>query len=269
MDEKRNSRLGIAIAASLGLHLFVLVCAEVTSGPPRAKYTAAPPVEISRIVAEGSPLPSGQGESSFNSRPSVASPGFGQKYNLDAGVPSNIPIPPQQPTTTSQSNQTQPPPQQSQPQTPVNSPESFPVYGSQPNRTPPTPRDQAPRQEPVKPTSSVEGNSPPSNASRASIAGNQGKTRSRGPNRIAFPEYTVEPQVPASLIVSGVESSVDVSVEIAADGAHSERIVRSSGSSQVDDLVLAALKQWKWDPAAREGNPIASTQNFLFKFKPR
>jgi protein TonB len=72
-----------------------------------------------------------------------------------------------------------------------------------------------------------------------------------------------------SLIVGGIESSVDVSVDIAADGTHINKIIRSSGSSQVDDLVLTALKQWKWDPAARDGQPIASTQNFLFKFKPR
>jgi TonB family protein len=57
-------------------------------------------------------------------------------------------------------------------------------------------------------------------------------------------------------------------VDIAADGGHSERIVRSSGSQQVDDLVLAALKQWRWDPAAREGQAISSTQNFKFTFKP-
>ena len=115
----------------------------------------------------------------------------------------------------------------------------------------------------------MEGQSPPSAASRPSTAGNLGKPRSRGPNRVAFPEYTVEPRVPSSMISGTIVNSVDVNVQISADGSHTVRIVRSSGSSEVDALVLDALKQWRWDPAAREGTPIASTQNFMFKFKPR
>lgn len=71
------------------------------------------------------------------------------------------------------------------------------------------------------------------------------------------------------MVSGGVDSSVDVSVDVGSDGSHTEKIVRSSGSPQVDDLVLAALKQWKWDPAARDGKEIASTQNFKFNFKPR
>lgn len=71
------------------------------------------------------------------------------------------------------------------------------------------------------------------------------------------------------MIGGGVTNSVDVSVEIAADGSHTEKIVRSSGSEEVDALVLAALAQWRWDPAAKEGQPIASTQNFKFTFKAR
>lgn len=70
-------------------------------------------------------------------------------------------------------------------------------------------------------------------------------------------------------MVSGVQNSVDVTVDISADGSHTERIVRSSGSQDVDGLVLEAMAKWKWDPAAADGNPIASTQNFKFTFKPR
>lgn len=86
---------------------------------------------------------------------------------------------------------------------------------------------------------------------------------------MAFPEYTVEPQVPLSLIAGGVTNSVDITVDIAADGSHTEKLVRGTGSSEVDNLVLEALKQWRWDPAAREGQAIPSSQNFKFTFKPR
>ena len=66
---------------------------------------------------------------------------------------------------------------------------------------------------------------------------------------------------------SGVTNSVDISVEIAADGSHSERIVRSSGSQEVDARVMDALKRWKWDPAAENGQAIASSENFKFTFR--
>jgi protein TonB len=268
MDDKQTSRLGVALAASLGFHLFVLVVAEVTSSPASPKSIKVPPIEISRVVAEGSPLPKGEGDGSFNSRPSIASPGFGRKYDLDAGVPSNIPVPPKQPSVAVDSQPIQQPPANEQKAATEST--GFPVYsGQQPSV--PQPRSEPPRsqQPPIQAQASADSNTPPSKPSRANSAGNQGKERSRGPNRLAFPIFTVEPQVPTSLVTGGVSSSVDVSVEVAADGSHVERIVRSSGSSQVDDMVLAALKQWKWDPAAREGKEVASTQNFKFNFKPR
>ena len=105
--------------------------------------------------------------------------------------------------------------------------------------------------------------------STRSTAGNQGQQRKRGPNRAAFPIETVEPNVPTSMVGGSVMNSVEVSVDIAADGSHVEKIVRSTGSADVDALVLDALKSWKWDPAAREGNPVASNQSFKFTFKPR
>jgi protein TonB len=65
----------------------------------------------------------------------------------------------------------------------------------------------------------------------------------------------------------GVTNSVDVTVDVAADGSHTERIVRGSGSQDVDARVMDALKRWKWDPAAENGQAIASSENFKFTFR--
>ena len=249
--------MGIALAISIGIHLFVVVVSEISSKDSHTKVIKAPPVEITRDAMDGSTLPSGRGASSFNTPASPANPGFGQKYDLDAGVPTKLKIPTEQPSTA------QPP--QTQQAAPVQNPA----------QQQPQPQQQTPTRNPNEFYPSANQGSdanqaqPPSTPSRASTAGNEGQKRSRGPNRVAFPEYTVEPTVSTSLIGSGVTNSVDLSVEIAADGTHTEQIVRSSGSSEVDNLVLAALKQWRWDPAARDGQPIASTQNFKFTFKPR
>lgn len=255
MDSEQMSRLGIALGISFGAHILFAVVAEVGSGSPVAPKTMAPPVEITRVAMDGTTLPSGKGNSSFNSPASAASPGFGEKYDLDAGIPRQIPLPPKQETVQS-------PPQNPTPnQVPVNQP-------PRQNQAPPV-QNQAPTDYVPPVYSGAGGDAPPSAPSRPSTAGNQGQKRSRGPNRVAFPEYTVEPTVASSMIAGGVTNSVDVSVDIAADGTHTEKIVRSSGSAEVDALVLAALAQWRWDPAAREGQAIASTQNFKFTFKPR
>ncbi|MBC8065405.1 MAG: TonB family protein [Chlorobia bacterium] len=248
------SRLGIALGVSVGLHILIAVMAEAGSdGSP--KKPLAPPVEITRVAMDGSALPSGKGNSSFNSPAAPSNPSFGEKYGLDAGVPRNIPIPKEQPRTNPPDGQV-PQNQTPQNQTP---PRQDPVSQNEPPTEFMPPMTQGPT-----------GNSnPPSNPSRQSIAGNDGQKRSRGPNRVALPAFTVEPTVPIAMILSGVTNSVDVTVEIAADGTHSEKIVRSSGSGEVDNLVLDALKQWRWDPAAREGQAIASSQNFKFTFKPR
>jgi outer membrane biosynthesis protein TonB len=43
----------------------------------------------------------------------------------------------------------------------------------------------------------------------------------------------------------------------------------TSGNSAVDELVLDALRRWKWRPALRDGEPVSSTQNFRFDFEVR
>ncbi len=255
MDSEQTSRFGIAVAISVGAHLLFAIFAEVLSGSPAPKKTEMPPVEIARVAADGTHLPSGSGQASFNSPASSPSAGFGEKYNLDAGVPRNIPLPKNPPMQNPAPQNS--PPVQTQPSSPINQPPAQPPTENPNTYTPPVD------------TGVGVDTSKPSAGSKPSTAGNQGQKRSRGPNRAALPEYTVEPSVPSSMMSAGVTNSVDVSVEIAADGSHIDKVIRTSGSQEVDALVLAALARWRWDPAAKDGQPVASTQNFKFSFTPR
>lgn len=256
MDSVQASRLWIALAVSVGLHIFVAIIGEMSSSPAAKKIAQSPPIEISRVALDGTRLPNGPGRANFNSSASVPDQAFGEKYRLDAGVPQNIPIP--VPRNSSQ--------------TPTNPNQGAPVNTAPPqSQAPNPPANQAPTEffPPMNGGANDGAGRSNSQPLAASSAGNQGQKRSRGPNRIAFPEFTVEPTVPTAMIVPGVTNSVDVTVDIAADGTHSEKIVRSSGNNEVDEMVLDALRQWRWDPAAREGLAIASGQNFKFTFKPR
>jgi len=261
VEAETKSRLSMAIGISLGAHILLAVIAEGLSSGNRSQIKDAPVVEITRVAADGSPLPMGAGDARANSRSSAAQPDLGRTYGLDAGVPVRLATPPADRKIDPNPNLI--------PQVPTNSanaPINQPLQAA-PNTVPYNqPYNQAPtNQAPMTQQSPP----PPSNPSASARQGNLGQKRARGPNRTAIPIETVEPNVSMSQMASGVQNSVDVTVEIAADGSHSERIVRSSGSQEVDGLVLEAMAKWKWDPAAADGNPIASTQNFKFTFKPR
>jgi protein TonB len=52
---------------------------------------------------------------------------------------------------------------------------------------------------------------------------------------------------------------------IADDGSFEASVRTSSGSSEVDELTLAAARRWRWKPALRDGQPISSSQIIRFK----
>lgn len=251
----------MAIGISLGAHILFAVVAEGLSSGKQSHSIDSPVVEITRVAADGSPLPTGAGDARMNSRSSAAQPDLGRTYGLDAGVPMKLATPPVDRRIEPTPNLNQP-----NPANPANSPINQ-VPQTAPNSVPYNPPNNQPpaNQAPVTESSPP----PPSNPSAEAQQGNLGQKRARGPNRVAMPIETIEPNVSMSQMAQGVQNSVDVTVDIAADGRHSERIVRSSGSQEVDRLVLEAMTKWKWDPAAAAGNPIASTQNFKFTFKPR
>lgn len=261
-DRETARKIWLALGISLGVHLAIAVVGEVSSHDRAAPSTPPPPVEISRVAMDGTTLPSGKGNSSFDSPRSQASPGTFQKpyQGLEAGVPVRLPEPPKGSQSTGQQPNQAVPYVSPVSQGPVNNPQiQYPPTRQQPQTTNP-PRDSQ---------STVSTDPVASPQSSPSTAGNNSKPRSRGPNRAAFPITTIEPNVPQSLMSGGVANSVEVSVDIAADGSHTEKIVKTSGSGEVDSLVLDALRQWKWDPAAQNNVAIQSTQSFRFTFKPR
>lgn len=265
LEPEQVRKIWIALGVSVAVHLSVLVFAEISSNRSPDTKPTAPVVEISRTEAEGTTRPFGSGDSSRNSIASREMPGVNTRmknYNaIEAGMPVDINVPkPSQTPPPNFTPQTNTPPANS---TTTN--QGVPVYSQEGGQTNPATNPQTRQNNPAVST----GGQAASTASAGSVAGNQNQRRSRGPNRAAFPIETIEPDVDSGMIGAGVTNSVEVTVDIAADGSHVERIVRSSGSADVDARVLEAMKQWKWDPAANEGTPIASNQAFKYTFKPR
>ncbi len=91
--------------------------------------------------------------------------------------------------------------------------------------------------------------------------------RPTGPTRDAQPTRQVQPDIPDELKNGDFKSSVRVRVEVAADGSSSPSLRGSSGNADIDSRVLSALRRWKWKPALKNGEAVASTRYFRFDFE--
>jgi protein TonB len=75
------------------------------------------------------------------------------------------------------------------------------------------------------------------------------------------------PAYPLAARRRGVEGEVLVQLEITAEGAcASASVAGSSGSTLLDDAATAAVREWRFRPATRDGRAIASTQKIRFVF---
>ncbi len=87
--------------------------------------------------------------------------------------------------------------------------------------------------------------------------------------RAALPAVTSEPLVSADDLRGGVEGNVVVEITIdEAGNIVGKAIVQSLGPA-IDAKVLAALENWRFRPATRDGVPIPSKQDVVYHFKPR
>ena len=91
-------------------------------------------------------------------------------------------------------------------------------------------------------------------------------TGASGLTRDASVSHQESPFIPDALRESGYRSSVLVRVEIARDGSFTVALGASSGMVAVDALVLESLRRWRWNPALKNGVPVASSQQFRLSF---
>lgn len=161
------------------------------------------------------------------------------------------PVPQPQPTEPSAPPPTPIPP----PLEPTATPRPQPTATSKPEPTlTPTPRPEPTATPTPTPTPKPEPTATP---------------RPKGPTQDAEAVRTVQPEIPDELKGGNFKSSVRVRVEVSADGTPSPSLRGSSGNADIDARVLAALRKWRWKPALKDGEAVASTQYFRFDFEVR
>ncbi len=67
------------------------------------------------------------------------------------------------------------------------------------------------------------------------------------------------PRYPSAALRSGIEGNVLIRAEIDADGMPTEiGFARRSGNRELDRAALNAVRNWRFQPALRDGKPVAS-----------
>ena len=79
-----------------------------------------------------------------------------------------------------------------------------------------------------------------------------------------------EPDYPPTALRRGEGGTVVVRVEVGADGVPGEvGFARRSGSRELDRAALAAVRDWRFRPATRDGREVASVVEQPVEFQPR
>jgi TonB family protein len=87
--------------------------------------------------------------------------------------------------------------------------------------------------------------------------------------RPALPAVTSEPQLGPEDLRGVAEGNVVIEITIDESGTIVNKAVVQSMGLAIDTRVLAALENWRFRPATRDGVPIPSKQDVVYHFKPR
>jgi len=80
---------------------------------------------------------------------------------------------------------------------------------------------------------------------------------------------TPPPDYPAELACTGVGGKSVLRVVVGPQGTPTEvSLVASSGNSQLDDSAARRVREWKFNPATRNGQPVPTTIQVPVSFNP-
>ena len=120
--------------------------------------------------------------------------------------------------------------------------------------------------EPATTTPAKERATAAANRDRAERAANRPAPISRDARPMAG---HAEPKYPASMLRAGVGGTVVVLAEVDAQGNPvNVSVVERSGERDLDRAALSAVKQWRFEPAMRNGKAIATSVKVPVDFKP-
>jgi protein TonB len=87
---------------------------------------------------------------------------------------------------------------------------------------------------------------------------------------VPIPGQTPAPEYPSAAMRNGDQGTVMVRVDVGADGIPtSVEVAERSGSRDLDRAALTAVRQWRFQPAQRDGQPVPGAVTVPIDFKMR
>lgn len=132
--------------------------------------------------------------------------------------------------------------------------------------TPPIVETNSPTESPSENgLSASRGNAAEDSAAANASAASQGADDDSLPQPVAT---NVAPPYPEAARAAGVQGKVTLRLRIAADGrVESLKILTSSGVPSLDESALATVKNWRFEPARRLGQPVAMDVKTSIRFQ--
>ena len=98
----------------------------------------------------------------------------------------------------------------------------------------------------------------------------QAVTLAPGDVPVPIPGQTPAPEYPQSAMRNGDQGTVMVRVEVGTDGVPlSVDVAQRSGSRELDRAAVDAVRQWRFQPAQRDGQPVVGAVTVPIDFKMR
>lgn len=145
-----------------------------------------------------------------------------------------------------------------------------PVQASTPDqKTPPKDATTSPLPAPTvakltTPTPSPNTNSPSSAKPDSNVGAD---SLGSGDINIARLNYHPTPKPDLSALPRGTAGNVIVDVVIDTDGKITDVKIASGLGHGIDETVMATVQQWTFQPATKDGRPVASEQELLFHYE--
>lgn len=79
--------------------------------------------------------------------------------------------------------------------------------------------------------------------------------------------YQPKPKIPDDLLGQSINTSAKARFRIAADGSAQVDLVKPTDDPRLNRAILSALKQWRFFPAMKNGQPVASTLDIQIPIK--
>jgi protein TonB len=124
----------------------------------------------------------------------------------------------------------------------------------------PKPVKPEPKPEPASPNANSTPSDHPDSASGADALGS-------GNISIALVKYFPRPKPDLSPMVEGTKGDVVLDVTIDESGKVSDLKLVKGIERSIDETVIATIRQWTFNPANRDGHPIASEQELHFHYE--